>query len=120
MLGIEEQASPSLQWSFRCWRTAHRGQGLAEHNWPEAKKFDPERFNKATQKERPGFKYLPFGGGPRLCIGNSFAIMEMQLVITRILQSFDFELVKNQTIEMEPLVTLRPRYGIKLKVQSKI
>lgn len=95
------------------------GVHLAEHNWPEAKKFDPERFNKATQKERPGFKYLPFGGGPRLCIGNSFAMMEMQVVITRILQSFHFELVKHQTIEMEPLITLRPRYGIKLLLHPK-
>jgi len=59
-----------------------------EKYWPEPERFIPERFSKENSKGRHKFVYFPFGGGPRLCIGNNFALMEMQLVIPMILREF--------------------------------
>ncbi len=91
----------------------HRNPGLWEN--PEA--FDPERFAPEKVKARPNAHYMPFGAGPRMCIGNHFAMMEMQLLLPVLIQNFDFELVESQQIELEPLVTLRPKYGMKMKVK---
>ena len=87
-----------------------------EDLYPQAKFFNPDRFAANKKKLIPKMGYLPFGGGPRLCIGNMFAMMEMQLILTGLLQRFDFELMEGQQIEMEALITLRPRYGIKMKI----
>ena len=87
-----------------------------EDLYPQAKSFNPDRFAANKKKLIPKMGYLPFGGGPRLCIGNMFAMMEMQLILTGLLQRFDFELMEGQQIEMEALITLRPRYGIKMKI----
>ncbi len=94
--------------------------GLHHSNdlWDEPKKFKPERFAKARKKERHPYSFLPFGGGPRLCIGNNFAMMEMQMILVHLIQKYDFEMVKNQKIELQPMVTLRPKEGIKMSVRS--
>ena len=89
---------------------AHRREDL----FHKASSFNPDRFNQAAKKSMPKMSYLPFGGGPRLCIGNMFALMEMQLILVGLLQRFDFKLIEDQIIDMEALVTLRPRYGIKM------
>jgi cytochrome P450 len=91
---------------------AHHREDLYEN----AKEFNPDRFAPEKVKAMPKMSYLPFGGGPRLCIGNRFALMEMQLLLVGLYQRFDFELIENQRIEMEALVTLRPKYGIKMKL----
>ena len=88
----------------------HRREDLFKN----ADTFNPDRFNVAAKKSIPKMSYLPFGGGPRLCIGNMFALMEMQLILVGLLQRFDFKLVADQNIDLEALVTLRPRYGIKM------
>lgn len=80
--------------------------------WEAPETFDPDRFTKEKIKTRRPFTYFPFGGGPRLCIGNQFAYMEMQLILATLIQRFRFELVENQVIELEPLITLRPKNGI--------
>ncbi len=87
--------------------------------WPDPENFQPERFSAAAKKERPTYAYLPFGGGPRLCIGNNFALLEMQLILAEFVQRFDFQLVAGQEIVGKPLVTLRPKYGIRLKMSEK-
>lgn len=92
---------------------AHRREDLYEN----ATEFNPDRFTPEKTKAMPKMSYLPFGGGPRLCIGNMFALMEMQLILVGLLQRFDLELVKGQNIDMEALVTLRPRYGIKMNLR---
>ncbi len=84
--------------------------------YPNPNKFDPERFTKENIKARPSHHYMPFGAGPRFCIGNHFAMMEMQLILSTMVQNFDFELIEGQNIVPEPLITLRPKYGIRLKV----
>lgn len=88
----------------------------SEKYWDEPEKFKPERFEKENMKGKPSFAYMPFGGGPRLCIGNNFAMMEMQMVILELLKRYDFHLIPNQEIEAMPYVTLQPKYGIKMKV----
>jgi len=76
--------------------------------WSDPEGFDPHRF----EKEPPRGAYFPFGGGPRACIGNGFAMMEAQLVLATMAQRVKFELVPGHPIEIEPSITLRPRYGI--------
>lgn len=83
--------------------------------WENPEAFLPERFSKSAKKERHSLAYMPFGAGPRLCIGNNFALMEMQLILAKMIQAFDLQLVPNQKIEIQPLITLRPRNGIKLQ-----
>ena len=93
---------------------------LLHHNpkiWEDPETFNPDRFTPERVKARPKHHYQPFLSGPRMCIGNHFAMMEMQLILPMLLKNFDFELVKNQRIELEPLVTLRPKYGMKMKVK---
>lgn len=87
--------------------------------WTNPEKFDPERFTPENKKLHVPFSYMPFGGGPRLCIGNSFALMEMQFVLAMLIRRYKFELVQDQQIEINPLVTLRPRYGIKVRVKKR-
>ena len=86
--------------------------------WPEPEKFDPDRFLPEKVKARDKFCYLPFGGGPRICIGINFAMMEMQLVLPMILQKYTLRLAENQRIEKEPLITLRPKNGILVEKEA--
>jgi len=87
--------------------------------WDDPERFDPERFTKEEIKKRPAFSYFPFGGGPRLCIGQQFAYMEMQLVLAELIRQFEIELVENQDIDMLPLVTLRPKNGILVRLKNR-
>jgi cytochrome P450 len=80
--------------------------------WANPGAFDPERFYPASARDRPAYAYFPFGGGPRKCIGNGFAMMEAQLVLATLAQRYRLRLLPGQLMEPEPLVTLRPKYGI--------
>ncbi|MFK7774278.1 MAG: cytochrome P450 [Saprospiraceae bacterium] len=84
----------------------------SEKVWPDAEKFDPSRFTKEGRKDRHNFAHMPFGAGPRQCIGRHFAMTEMKMIILKLIYRYDFDLIKNQKIEVLPVVTLRPRYGI--------
>ena len=88
--------------------------------WDNSEQFIPERFSKENKKQRPTYAYLPFGGGPRLCIGNNFAMMEMQLVVTHLIQRYDFELVKEHAVKIKPMITLRPKDGIMMKIKKRL
>jgi cytochrome P450 len=87
--------------------------------WENPEVFDPERFSPEQSASRHPFAYFPFGGGPRLCIGNSFAQMEATLILAMIVQRYRLELVPDQDIELQPVVTLRPRYGIQMHIQPR-
>lgn len=84
--------------------------------WKDPLKFDPDRFSTERVKEQKKFTYFPFGGGPRLCIGNNFALMEMQVVMASIMQRYTFELKDTTPIELDPLITLRPKQNVYLKL----
>ena len=86
----------------------HRHPALWEH--PEV--FDPERFTPERSAGRPHFAYFPFGGGPRMCIGNNFALMEMQLILATIAQRYKLRLVPGHPVEPEAFLSLRPRYSL--------
>ncbi len=85
--------------------------------WSEPDKFMPERFSDENAKHIKKFAYFPFGGGPRLCIGNSFAMMEMQLVIATLAQRFKFRRTETHEIIKDALVTMRPKDGIKMRIE---
>ena len=74
--------------------------------------FRPERWTAEFQKQLPKFAYFPFGGGPRLCIGNTFAMIELVLVLASITQKYRFTLKPGLVVEPWPTFTLRPRQGI--------
>jgi cytochrome P450 len=86
----------------------HRHPGF----WEDAERFDPERFVSSRAASRSPFSYLPFGGGPRLCIGHAMALVEAQLVIATIAQRYRFELPPGHVVEPERLFILRPRGGL--------
>jgi cytochrome P450 len=78
--------------------------------------FRPERWADGLAKRLPKFAYFPFGGGPRLCIGNAFAMMEATLLLTTLMQRFRFQLSPRARVVPFPSVTLRPRYGLEMQI----
>ncbi|GAB4429063.1 MAG: cytochrome P450 [Chloroflexi bacterium OHK40] len=90
----------------------HRSPEL--YNQPDA--FRPERWTEAFERSLPKYAYFPFGGGPRLCIGNSFALMEAALLLSTIAQQFDLKLVPGYLVVPEPSITLRPQHGLKVEL----
>jgi len=86
----------------------------ASHYWENPESFDPERFTKANEKLRKPFTYLPFGGGPRGCIGGNYAMLQMLMILSALLRRYDFQLAPGQTIEARPMVILQPKHGIRM------
>jgi cytochrome P450 len=98
-----------IQW------TMHRNPRYFE----DPEEFRPERWTEEFEKRLPRFAYFPFGGGPRLCIGNSFALMEAVLILATIAQRFKLTLAPAQTITPWPSVTLRPKTGIRMTLKGR-
>jgi cytochrome P450 len=86
----------------------------AERYWESPETFDPSRFVKGSEKQRTPFTYVPFGGGPRVCIGNNYAMLQILMILSVLLRRYEFELVPGQTIEARPMVILRPKHGIRM------
>jgi cytochrome P450 len=93
----------------------HRHPGL----WPEPERFDPGRFAPGQAASLDRFAYFPFGGGPRLCIGAPFASLEMPIVLASLARRLRFRLAPDAVVALEPLVTLRPRHGMPLRVERR-
>jgi len=89
---------------------AHHAPGY----WESPESFDPDRFIKGSEKLRTPFTYLPFGGGPRVCIGNHYAMLQILMILSEVVRKYDFEVVPGQTIEARPMVILRPKHGIRM------
>jgi cytochrome P450 len=87
--------------------------------WKEPERFDPERFSPERSVGRPRFAYAPFGGGPRQCIGNAFAMMEAQLVLATVAQRYQLHLVPGHPVEPQVLFTVRPRYGLPMTLHPR-
>ena len=86
--------------------------------FPDPLRFDPERFTPEAKASRPKFAYFPFGGGGRQCIGESFAWMEAVLVLSTLAQRWRLRVVDGQKIEVQPKITLRPKFGIQAIVEA--
>jgi cytochrome P450 len=86
----------------------------APRYWQNPETFDTERFTKANDKLRAPFTYLPFGAGPRGCIGGNYAMLQILMILSDLLRKYDFELSPGQTIEARPMVILRPKHGIRM------
>ena len=81
--------------------------------------FKPERFSKENEASIPRYAYIPFSSGPRVCIGNSFAMMEARLVLATIAQQVCFSLAPGQVVKGETLITLRPKGGLPMRISVR-
>jgi cytochrome P450 len=86
----------------------------AAKHWSDPENFDPDRVIKGAEKQRAPFTYLPFGGGPRVCIGNHYAMLQILMILSELLRRYDFQIVPGQMIEARPMVILRPKHGIRM------
>jgi len=86
--------------------------------WEDAEEFLPQRFTGGRERSIPRFAYIPFGGGPRLCIGNNFAMIEGVLILAGITQRYRLKLAVEGAVQADPLVTLRPHHGLPMRLQK--
>jgi cytochrome P450 len=93
----------------------HRNPNL----WDEPERFDPERFTEESVRARHKYAYFPFGGGPRICIGNGFALMEGRLVLAALAPWFAPRLAGNEPVVPQGRITLRPRGGLPMVVEHR-
>jgi cytochrome P450 len=89
-------------------------------HWENPESFDPERFAKANEKQHKPFAYLPFGAGPRGCIGGNYAMLQILMILSVLLRKYDLHLAPGQTIEARPMVILRPKHGIRMTFTEAI
>ncbi len=87
--------------------------------FPEPFKFQPERWTPEAEAQLPKFAYFPFGGGPRVCIGESFAWMEGVLLIATLAQRWRMHPGPKQRLALQPVITLRPRYGVEMRLEKR-
>ncbi len=87
--------------------------------WEEPEAFRPERFSPEQVAKRPRFAYFPFSGGPRQCIGNSFALMEAQLILATVVQRFQLRSGNSAMPMPDPLITLRPKGGLPMRPRRR-
>ena len=87
--------------------------------WENPEQFDPQRFAPESSSNRPRFAYFPFGGGPRQCIGNSFAQMEAHLIIATIAQAYRLRLLPGEQVELKAAITLTPRNPLRMTVHPR-
>jgi cytochrome P450 len=87
--------------------------------WEDPDRFQPERFSPERSAARPRFAYLPFGGGPRICIGAQLALTEVSLIVAAMAQRYRLKLVPGQDIVLVHRVTQRPRDGIRMRLERR-
>lgn len=90
-----------------------------EDLFPNPKSFDPDRFTEDQIRQRPKNCYHPFGLGPRTCIAEFFARMEMKIFLSLFLREFDFKLEEGKGLDLEAMVTLRPRDGLSVRLKKR-
>ena len=86
--------------------------------WDRPERFDPSRFAKDAS-ERPRFSYLPFGAGPRVCIGASLAMTELLIILATLAQRYRLRLPAGHVVELQHQITLRPKGGLPMIVERR-
>jgi len=92
------------------------GMHRSKKYWDNPLSFDPSRFSDAQKDKLPPHAYIPFGGGPRLCIGSHFAMMEMSLILYHFIKLFRFQIPTNFELKLDAKLTLRPKQGMPMKL----
>ncbi len=87
--------------------------------YPDPEHFDPERWTPEEQARRPRFAFFPFGGGTRVCIGEQFAWLEGSLALSTLAQCWRLQLQPGHPVALQPLVTLRPKYGMRMQLERR-
>ena len=88
--------------------------------YPDPERFDPDRWTPEMKAALPKFAYFPFGGGPRLCVGEPFAWTEAILLVATLSRYWEAHLAADARIEFQPAVTLRPKYGVKMTLRKRV
>jgi cytochrome P450 len=91
---------------------------LSEY-FPDPERFDPDRWTPEASASRPKFSYFPFGGGARVCIGEQFAWMEGVLLLAALSRKWRMRLEPGHPVEVQPLITLRPKHGMRMTIQKR-
>ncbi|MFP4090053.1 MAG: cytochrome P450 [Cyclobacteriaceae bacterium] len=100
---------------YMCTYTVHRHPDF----WAEPHRFDPDRFSPENSKGRHKFAFFPFGGGPRYCIGNNFAMMEMQVILATLVHHFEWQPLSALPPALDPLLSLRPGNEIRIRLAQR-
>ena len=87
--------------------------------WEEPDKFNPDRYTATMGKNQHKSSYIPFSAGPRKCIGDHFSLIEMKFHLAMLIKEFEFNLVEDRPIELEPQVNLRSKYPIFMKINAR-
>jgi cytochrome P450 len=87
--------------------------------WQNPDAFEPDRFLPERSADRPKFAFIPFGAGPRRCIGDQFALIETQLSVAAFAQQYRLHLQPGHTVDPWPLITLRPRFGMPMTIERR-
>jgi cytochrome P450 len=87
--------------------------------WDEPERFDLDRFAPERASQQRRWTYLPFGGGQRICVGESFALMEARIILAMMARRFELEVEPGHPVELDPVITLRPKCGVKLRLRAR-
>jgi cytochrome P450 len=87
--------------------------------YTDPERYDPERFSPGWEERIPRYAYLPFGAGPRVCIGNAFAMMEARLILATVAQRYKLSLEPNQKVVPVQVITVKPRGPVWMKLQRR-
>lgn len=90
-----------------------------ERYFSDPLRFDPDRWTTEARESRPAFSYFPFGGGPRRCIGEGFAWMEGILLLSTLAQQWEMRLAPNHPVALKPVITLRPKHGMRMTITTR-
>ncbi|HLY26654.1 MAG TPA: cytochrome P450 [Aggregatilineales bacterium] len=90
-----------------------------ERFYADPDRFDPERFSAENEKKLPKYAYIPFGGGPRVCIGNSFSLMEARLLLATLAQRYSLSVAPGFKVVPERQFTLRPKFGLQMVIKAR-
>jgi cytochrome P450 len=86
--------------------------------WQDVETFDPRRFERGRSNERHPFAFIPFGGGPRLCLGANLAVMQILMIVVAFVRKYDFTLANDEPVAIQPKMLLQPQRAVVMNFQA--